>query len=98
QLTEHDDNPKLPPGMVLAKPCKACAFRAWRPAASTAIVSKPSPPDKDQLGHATGTFLHTAAAYYPTNPAYATSCAISMFPAESVKLNPPDVQRDSRVE
>nr|GAT56993.1 predicted protein [Mycena chlorophos] len=76
-----DSDPKLPPGMVLGpdgKPCKACssgaAFKAWRPpttkaaGAAAAVASKSCPPDKDQLGNATWTFLHTAAAYYPTNP------------------------------
>ncbi|KAJ7066357.1 ERV/ALR sulfhydryl oxidase domain-containing protein [Mycena amicta] len=112
-------DPKLPPGMVLGpdgKPCKACtssaAFRAWRPAAiaSAAIASKPTPqcpPDKDQLGHATWTFLHTAAAYYPTNPTSNQRTQMlalirslpALYPCshcaedfgESVKLNPPDV-------
>ncbi|KAJ7181002.1 ERV/ALR sulfhydryl oxidase domain-containing protein [Mycena filopes] len=66
------------------KPCKTCnsgaTFRNWKPtgkAASAlavggvAAASKtPSqcPPDKDELGRATWTFLHTAAAYYPVVP------------------------------
>ncbi|KAJ7140289.1 ERV/ALR sulfhydryl oxidase domain-containing protein [Mycena crocata] len=60
------------------------AFLSWKPpigkttaavaaGASTAAVTakNPSmqcPPDKNQLGHATWTFLHTAAAYYPERP------------------------------
>ncbi len=39
------------------------------PAASTAISLSPEcPPDSLALGYATWTFLHTTAAYYPTNP------------------------------
>ena len=39
------------------------------PAAPTAINLPPEcPPDSFALGFATWTFLHTTAAYYPTNP------------------------------
>ncbi|KAJ7699013.1 ERV/ALR sulfhydryl oxidase domain-containing protein [Mycena rosella] len=65
------------------KPCKACsnraAFRNWKPptaaalgagVAATTTKKAPTqcPPDKDQLGSATWTFLHTTAAYYPERP------------------------------
>ncbi|KAG7444262.1 uncharacterized protein BT62DRAFT_933928, partial [Guyanagaster necrorhizus] len=73
----------LPPGMVLGpdgKPCRACssgaAFRAWRPPmtatkiATAAPTTSPAdcPPDVEQLGRATWTFLHVTAAYYPERP------------------------------
>jgi FAD-linked sulfhydryl oxidase len=39
------------------------------PAAPTAVNIPPEcPPDSLALGYATWTFLHTTAAYYPTNP------------------------------
>ncbi|KAF7294594.1 Sulfhydryl oxidase [Mycena indigotica] len=104
------------------KPCKACtsgaAFKAWRPTAKAAAIgsgtalaststAKSCPPDKDQLGHATWTFLHTTAAYYPANPTpnqRAQMLALigslpALYPCshcaedfgESVQRNPPDV-------
>lgn len=64
------------------KPCRACntklAFGAalrnaqaqpstpTKPAAKTA--AEPCPPDVEELGHSTWTFLHSAAAYYPDEP------------------------------
>ena len=58
------------------KPCRACntkvAFGAALRAASasTAAAHKDDacPPDITELGHATWTFLHSAAAYYPDAP------------------------------
>ncbi|KAJ6620642.1 ERV/ALR sulfhydryl oxidase domain-containing protein [Mycena sp. CBHHK59/15] len=61
------------------KPCKACsssaAFRSWRPPAAAALAASAStkpapecPPDREQLGSATWTFLHTAAAISRSPP------------------------------
>ncbi|KAF8143841.1 ERV/ALR sulfhydryl oxidase domain-containing protein [Mycena galopus ATCC 62051] len=111
---------KLPPGMVMGpdgKPCKACSsgvsFKAWGKTAlaGVAAASKTTrtqcPPDKEQLGRATWTFLHTAAAYYPAQPSPAQRSQMlalihalpALYPCnhcaedfgESVKQHPPDV-------
>ncbi|KIY65987.1 FAD-dependent thiol oxidase [Cylindrobasidium torrendii FP15055 ss-10] len=68
-------------GVVLGpdgKPCKPCtAFRNWNPTgakkgvakkAPTAAPPEDCPPDVEQMGRATWTFLHTTAAYYPEKP------------------------------
>ncbi|KAF7329925.1 Sulfhydryl oxidase [Mycena kentingensis (nom. inval.)] len=98
-----DSKPPLAPGMVLGpdgKPCKACTagseFRAWRPptktaavgaAAVTAAATSRCPPDKEALGAATWTFLHTAAALPALYPC--SHCADDF--GESMKAHPPDV-------
>lgn len=77
--TTKESHPDLPVGTVLGpdgKPCKACntfasmsGFKMKKPKAAGVVVDRSScPPDKDALGRATWTFLHTTAAYYPTNP------------------------------
>ncbi|EJD43693.1 FAD-dependent thiol oxidase [Auricularia subglabra TFB-10046 SS5] len=73
---------KPPPGMIIGpdgKPCRACdGFRAFTKnaalmgaAAAAAQPEKECPPDRDTLGRATWTFLHTTAAYYPAAPSAA---------------------------
>ncbi|KAJ7273417.1 ERV/ALR sulfhydryl oxidase domain-containing protein [Mycena rebaudengoi] len=104
------------------KACSSgAAFRSWRPptsssktaaiagvaAASSSKTALQCPPDKDQLGHATWTFLHTTAAYYPERPTptqRANMLALigalpTLYPCthcaddfgERVKAAPPDV-------
>jgi len=61
-------NPQDTPLSVLAVSTSTAGTTAI-PAAPTAIDLPPEcPPDSLALGHATWTFLHTTAAYYPTNP------------------------------
>ncbi|KAG8220801.1 ERV/ALR sulfhydryl oxidase domain-containing protein, partial [Butyriboletus roseoflavus] len=65
------------------KPCKICtAWRNWKPRSSSSQpgtgkkanesdpYTRPAncPPDVEQLGNATWTFLHATAAYYPERP------------------------------
>jgi FAD-linked sulfhydryl oxidase len=57
------------------KPCKACtslnSFQSSTKALLNPVANKARaecPADKDALGHATWTFLHTTAAYYPNKP------------------------------
>ena len=70
-------------------------------------VSRPCPPDVEKLGHATWTFLHTTAAYYPERPNplqkrhmhSLLSSLPTLYPCshcashlgECMKQNPPDV-------
>ncbi|CAE6437389.1 unnamed protein product [Rhizoctonia solani] len=64
------------------KPCKVCtSFKAWSKsqrssaksatagaALATTTTRENCPADVEALGRATWTFLHTTAAYYPTQP------------------------------
>lgn len=70
--------PRTKPPVVLGpdgKPCRACstklAFGAALRAArrpSTSSNDDACPPDVEELGRSTWTFLHSAAAYYPDTP------------------------------
>ncbi|GAV98642.1 mitochondrial FAD-linked sulfhydryl oxidase ERV1 [Lentinula edodes] len=44
----------------------ATTLAASSASASRKIPPTNCPPDSEELGHATWTFLHTTAAYYPT--------------------------------
>lgn len=67
--------PARKPAVVLGpdgKPCKACTARTSFGAAmraQTKHTHDPCPPDINELGHSTWTFLHAAAAHYPREPA-----------------------------
>lgn len=75
---EHDAAPAPPrtkPAVVLGpdgKPCRACqtklAFGAALRSAQRPKADDACPPDVEELGRATWTFLHSAAAYYPDAP------------------------------
>lgn len=57
------------PGTSNAKPVSvAAALAASSTAATEPRQPNNCPPDVEQLGRATWTFLHTTAAYYPENP------------------------------
>lgn len=90
---------------------QAMPFAAGLTAASqyteTDSRSPDCPPDVEQLGRATWTFLHTTAAYYPEKPSVAQRAQMlnmlhslpTLYPCshcashlnESIKINPPDV-------
>lgn len=99
-------------GASKAKAKATAATAAAVPAAVTAggagdSASKECPADVEQLGRATWTFLHTAAAYYPDNPTPAhrthmanlLSALPTLYPCgvcadhlkDEVKKFPPDV-------
>ena len=51
------------------KPCRACSSKlAFGAALRNVTKRSPCPPDVEELGHSTWTFLHSAAAYYPDAP------------------------------
>ncbi|RKP14771.1 ERV/ALR sulfhydryl oxidase domain-containing protein [Piptocephalis cylindrospora] len=58
------------------KPCRACTdFSSWKKLGRTTSASKSSPPqnkecppDREDLGRATWTFLHTMADHFPERP------------------------------
>lgn len=80
QAEERPDGPEegpVPPARkpptVLGpdgKPCRACNARVAFGAAMRAqrTPKEPCPPDVEELGRSTWTFLHSAAAYYPEAP------------------------------
>ncbi|KAJ7196848.1 ERV/ALR sulfhydryl oxidase domain-containing protein [Mycena pura] len=112
-----------PDGKVCRACTSGAAFRNWRPpigktaaSAATSVAAAAGttkktttvcPPDGDQLGQATWTFLHTAAAYYPTNASPTQRSQMLalihalpvLYPCshcaedfgEAVKQHPPDV-------
>jgi len=103
------------------KPCRTCnslsdlkrsakmfgAGSALATAATEAATTRPEcPPDSEALGRSTWTFLHTTAAYYPTQPTRMHQTQMlnllkslpTLYPChvcadhlqEEVKLHPPD--------
>jgi len=82
------------------------AFGTMAAAATGTGTRKECPPDLDALGRATWTFLHTTAAYYPTQPTPAHQTNMlnllrslpTLYPChvcadhlkEEVKLHPPE--------
>jgi FAD-linked sulfhydryl oxidase len=84
----------------------ALAALATKSTAAGTRSVKECPPDLDSLGRATWTFLHTTAAYYPTQPSQAhqrnmlnlLNSLPTLYPChvcanhlkEEVKIHPPD--------
>jgi len=75
--SERETTPPPPkatrkPPVVLGpdgKPCGACSSKLAFGAALRNVTKRtPCPPDVEELGHSTWTFLHSAAAYYPDAP------------------------------
>lgn len=75
--SETPPAPSRRPAVVLGpdgKPCRACQTKLAFGAAMRAVprsrapAEDPCPPDVEELGRATWTFLHSAAAYYPDRP------------------------------
>lgn len=75
--SERETTPPPPtatrkPPVVLGpdgKPCRACSSKlAFGAALRNVSKRTPCPPDVEELGHSTWTFLHSAAAYYPDTP------------------------------
>ncbi|KAH8928954.1 FAD-dependent thiol oxidase [Atractiella rhizophila] len=108
-----ESSTSLPPGMVLGpdgKPCKACTslkqFTAQGKFLKAQTTQKPCPPDLDQLGRHTWTFLHSTCSYFPETPSTAQKSSLlsllkalpTLYPCHhcadhlgtAMKANPPD--------
>lgn len=73
------------------KPCRVCGdFKTWQRQQKSKKPddAKDCPADREQLGRATWTFLHTMAAYYPEQPSVAEQEEMKAFMTNFSKFYP----------